>query len=212
MAEAALAIKQDSWPSFLQDVAAEYADKTTDELVAALKDAMGVTVKSLCRVAVLVRLLKERGYDLSELRIGMVAWLEKIAYGQVLPEIVQRYHGSSLIMRKLAGLPLDEQRRVASDEPLQVLTFDESGRPTHRLVAPSKMTPAEAHQVFAADHIRDLGEQRSYLESRKPRTARRRSGVFVDMKRRGLVVRAGGEEVFLSAEDLSQYLTRLLRK
>lgn len=60
----------------------------------------------------------------------------------------------------LRRLPVSEQK-AALDAGVQMVT----AKGDTLRVMPEKMTSAQCHQVFAADHIRDAGEQRAWIES-----------------------------------------------
>lgn len=68
-------------------------------------------------------------------------------------------HGETPAARKLRRLPYSEQR-AALDTGVELLTADGDTL----LVQVDCMTPRQAKQVFAADHIRSLPEQRAWLE------------------------------------------------
>lgn len=200
-----------TWPESLQPLAEELRQLDTDALREVFREAIAMTVTGIVRAAASIRLLEERGEDLDELgNYNLFQMLRRVAYGSVLPEVVARFQGSSSVMRKIAALPIPDQRRLVEDRPLAVVVVDGEAF-AHRLIPPSRMTPKQLQQVFAGDHIRDQAEQRTWLEERRTRTPRRgASGVVVDMKRRCLIVT--GEKVVLTAKELNQYLQRFLEK
>jgi hypothetical protein len=67
---------------------------STVELRQELIKSLGITADNLVRLAWIVRLLEEKGEDLSDLKLGLLTHLRKIAYGQVLPELVVRFASS----------------------------------------------------------------------------------------------------------------------
>lgn len=141
----------------------------TETLKAELAASLRTTAQGLVRMAAIVAELQTRGEDLSDLRLGLVTWLRKIASGQVLPEIVVRYQGSPQLLRSISALPLNDQQRFADGEPVKLIV-DLSG--DHRLVEPLKLTREQLHQVFAADHVRDDTEQIMVMETRRNRPAK----------------------------------------
>lgn len=155
-----------------------------DELVRCMSD----TASHLLRLAAIIRVLEERGENLSDLKIGMVRHLRRIAYGQILPEVVVRFGSSTMLIDKIGSLPLPDQRRIASGEPIKLLV----GRGDHRMVDPLNMTQDQVRQAFGKDHIRDDAEQAAFLDSpdrRRPgRKSLRVGRVRPDRERMGLIV------------------------
>lgn len=89
------------------------ADVPTAELRDALRDGLRLTVSHLAYVAHLWRELESRGEDLTPLRQGIGAWLSEIGSGRVLPETVVKFIGTPAVLRKVAVLPVAEQRDIA---------------------------------------------------------------------------------------------------
>ena len=163
-------------------------DLPTDRLKDELGKSLQLTSNHLVRLATIVRVLEERGEDLSELRIGLLGYLRRIAYGQVLPEVVVRYAEFPLLIQRIAALPLPEQQRLGAGEPVKVMVAKDD----HRLVDPLKMTRDQVGQVFARDHIRDEAEQLQLLQERTGRQRERklpaRRRVRADLERGGIVI------------------------
>lgn len=86
--------------------------------------------------------------------------------------------------KQLCRMPLNTQKMII-DGKMPLLTTDGS----ELLVRLDNITPEQAKQLFAYDHIRSLPEQRCWIESqRKTPTATVQPEVFVDKKRGELVV------------------------
>ena len=182
----------------------------TAVLLPELDDQMDQIKQRLIRCAAIVRVVDERGDELGAFVFRpIVHWLRKIAYGQVLPDIVAMYHAKASILSRISALSVPEQRRIAEDKPLAVVELSEAG-PTHRLVHPSRMEAVEAQQVFARDHIRDQGEQVSWLKSRLDRKVPdglRDGGIVIDSRRGCILV--SGDKVVLTAKKLLYYAGEL---
>lgn len=178
-------------PPALADEYSELSGLDVAQLREELTKSLHLSAAYLRRLAVIVRLLEERGEDLSHLQIRLLPFLRQIAYGQVLPEIVIRYGDSPGLTRMVGRLPLPDQARIAAGEgvPLVVRRGDEFD---HRLVDPSMLSVQQFHQVFGRGGIRPIEEQIVLLEARPekekrstrgaPRADRRRDGVVVGTK------------------------------
>jgi hypothetical protein len=179
-----------------------------DELRRLLTQLLGITVENIVKVAAAVRRLEELGDDLSDMEISILPQIRKVAYGQIVPDLLVRFQGYPSLLRKLTALPIPDQKRMAALEPVKVL---ESGG-DHRMVPPLRMTNGEINQVFAADHIRDDAEQAAWLRSRaetRPRAAVvAEDEIVTDMKLRGIWV----GRTFIPATALANYLSQLTAK
>lgn len=166
----------------------------------------GDFVGSIIRLSIIVRRLEELGDDLSDMEISILPELRRVAYGQVAPELLVNLQGKSQLLRRVSNLPMPEQRKIASGEPIMVL--DAGG--DHRMVPPLNLTSREIKQVFGDGCIRDEADQSTWIrkESQKKPRAKSLDDVTLDRKRRGIVVR----DRFISATELSGYLSQLANK
>lgn len=187
-----------------QDLKRIAASEDVSELRKDFVRSLSVTVEQIIRMAALVRRLDELGDDLSDLEISLLPKIRKVAYGQVIPELLVRLQGRPSLLNRAAGLPLPDQRRIAEGEPLRVMEMGGD----HRMIPPLKLTATEISQLFRADSIRDDAEQMSWLRERRATQQSRGDPapeIYVDKKRGGLVV---GER-FIAASDLAHYLSQL---
>ena len=157
-----------------------------DELRRLLVQTLSVTVMDFIRLAAVVRRAEELGDDLSDMEISLVPQLRRIAYDQMLPEVLVRFQGNLRVLRKVASLPLPDQRRIVDGEPCKVMLLNGD----HRLVSPLNLTGREVSQVFGPDGLRHEGEQLAYLRERQERQPVRlpQSEVIVDYKHRCILV------------------------
>ena len=174
-----------------------------DGLKAEFANCFSVTVARIKRMAVCVTLLESKGVDVSD--VPMVHRLRLIASGQLLADLEYKYQGRGNILNRVAGLPLKDQQRLLSDEPLEVYTL-EGGQPSFRHVKPVALGFREALQVFAVDHIRNEAEQIAYIRAKLPVTPPSlEPQIVVDQKRKGII--ACG--IFISRAELAGYLARI---
>lgn len=156
---------------------------STESLRAELARQMAHTAQHLVRLACIVRVLEDRGEDLRGLVVPLLDHLRRIAYGQVLPEVVVRFADQPLLLAAVASLPIPDQRPLAAGEPLRLLVpvpEEQGGGWTHRLVPPARLGKAGIAQVFDRGRLRSDGEQRDWLAqkareaaARAPRAPRR---------------------------------------
>lgn len=181
-----------------------------DALDREFADSLRVTAERIIRMAAIIRIKESRGDDLTALarRFTWFGYLRRVAYGQVLPDVLVKLQGHPLLLARAATLALPDQRQLIEQETVGVASI-EDGKIAVRAVAPSEMTRSEIVQVFARDHIRKPEEQASYLRSVAPKVRRRtpKTGVVLDAKRGGIYV--NGE--FVSRADLAKYLADLTR-
>lgn len=186
----------------------EMAALPTGDLVDRLRTAFSVTVEKLLEVAAIIRILEDRGEDLDKLKLGMVDWFRRIAYGQVLPETFERYRHAPRLLQAIASMPLPDQERLSRPCTVPVLTFT-NGEPSERQVDPLEMTSREVRQVFGKSGQRTLAEQRGYLDDamtpRRVAVRELESGVMVDKRKKCLVING----LSLSRSQLLSYLSHL---
>lgn len=187
---------------------AELQQLTTDELRDQLAAHLQLTAEHMLRTALVVRELEERGEDLTDLKLGLLPYLRRIAHGQVVPELVVRYAGFPALIQRLSSFPLPEQRKIAAGEPVELLVLRGETSDT-RKVDPLHLTRDQLYQVFARDHIRTTAEQAALLEDvrAKPRAPKRpkKTRVRTDAERGGLVVGRS----FVSVDEVLHALAEL---
>jgi hypothetical protein len=123
--------------------------------------------------------------DLSEFDCGMMTYLRKIAYGQVLPELVELFRGKLYLLQKASSLPLPEQHRLARREPIRYVSELPDGTLSSVMRDPLKLTFDDVRQVFGKDYIRSAEEQKAYLQSR-------RKPVFSESEAKSEIVQESG--------------------
>lgn len=144
---------------------------SSEELRGRLASLLGRSADDLREMAAIVAELERRGEDLSALRLGLVDHLRRIAAGQLLPEVLVKFAGFPALLRIATHLPLLDQGKLISGEPLQLAVW-RGDRVEWRKVDPLALTGPQIGQVFQRDRIRTEAEQVSVLESRRERAAR----------------------------------------
>lgn len=171
-------------------------------LLAQLSDALAITVKHVIKVAALVRRLDECGVDIN-IDFTLIPTLRKVAYGQVLPELIVTLQGADSLLRKAAALPINDQIKIAQNLPLTVMQTGGD----HRVVPPLSMTTREIRQVFGSGKLRTEAEQIGWLsdEREKSQASKGVAEVALDKKRGGIVVNG----TLITASDMVRYLGEL---
>lgn len=169
-------------------------EMSTDELRAELASALGLTATGLRYLAAVWEKLEKRGDDLSNLRTGIGVYLPAIAAGTVLPETVVGFAGQPLLLKAVADLPPEEQRRLVDGGTVPVVVRQGDGY-THRMLPVSGFDARLTRQVFGNRTIRNESEQIARLTAAakppawKPGRPVKRGKVTVD--RGAGVVRIG---------------------
>lgn len=191
---------------------AEFHDASTDVLKRELVESLGLTARGLLRCACIVHVLEERGEDLTAMQIGIINFLRKIACGQLLPEVVVRFAGNTVLLKRIENLPIADQRRLATGSPVALLVLGTDGGRTIRQADPLKMTAQQVKQAFAGDHIRDEGEQALLLDDRREQASRPLSSMVgplrLDPDRDG----ATCGRTFVSLANLEEAVRQLKRR
>lgn len=166
---------------------------STDSLKRELAIALDLTAQTLLKMAAIVKLLEERGEDLSELRLSMLSTLRLIAHGQVASEAVVRFARNPMLLGKIAKLPLPDQKRLASGDQVEVAEVDSAGQLTFRKFDPLLLRARQIKSIFAEDHIRTPAEQVVVIQAARlaPQKQRvSRTTVQPDPERRALRIGA----------------------
>lgn len=147
---------------------------TREALRAELGASLERTAAELVRLAWVVRLLEERGEDLTDLKLDLVPHLRLIAYGQLSPALVVRYGQSGPLMRAARSLPMPDQERLAKGERITMAVQRPDGSFDQQMADPALMSPRQIAQVFAAGRVRSIEEQILVLRDRPDRPAKRK--------------------------------------
>jgi len=171
---------------------------STAELRAELAKSLASTASSLARLAAIWNELERRGSDLSDLRRRMPIWLPLIANGSLAAEAAIAFSSRPTTIKRLVGMPLDEQRAIASGEKLVTLVVPESKGYTTREICVKALTSSQVDQVLDGNgSIRDRDEQIAILEEKKQpkrphiEISDRNCKVKADHERQGIAIAKG---------------------
>ena len=142
---------------------AELNNLSTQMLREELARSVELTARHLMRLATIWAELERRGENLSDLRIGLAAFLPQIAAGQLSADAVIRFAGQKLLLNAVATLPLPEQERLARGGAVQLLSYDGHGEAVAIDVAAHTLSGQQIRQVFDFGKIRTIDEQRPRL-------------------------------------------------
>lgn len=128
----------------------------TVDLRSMLSEAIGITAESIRRVAAIWSELERRGEDMSAYRFSLRAFMSPVAAGRLLPEAVASYAGRPRVLDLIATLKIEDQRRVISGEPLEIVSADGAAKATPL----AEMTYPEITRIIKDGRIRPADEQR----------------------------------------------------
>ena len=154
---------------------AELSAKSNAELRQELADQLSLTAKGLMRAAAIWSELTRRGIDMSSLRAGLAIYLPRIARGELAAEAVIAFAGQRMLLQHMAGMDLDEQRRLAAGEPITLAERDDEGRVLGVQRRLAEMTSREVLLALSDGRVRTLKEQTGSLIRSIAKPARRRS-------------------------------------
>lgn len=180
-----------------------------DDQIEALQKAIYTGVEAWKTAGkLLVSILEQEGVSLGEiadkadLPLDVLAQLEKIGRNQLVPQLLLAEYPAA---RKLERLPMSEQERLMI-QPVEVMIMKD-GKPDTLHVAVRHLTGSQVRQVFAANHVRTLAEQRQWIESQKPeqQTVKVESPYIIT--RKGSVIFSQGCE--MTAKELLRIAAQL---
>lgn len=153
--------------------------------------------------------LERRGDDLEDLRLGLIDYLRRIASGQLLPDVVVRYAGQPNVLKRVAVLPIADQRKLVTQPAIDFAVW-RGDSIEWKKVDPSLMTTTQLTQVLAPDHIRTRSEQVTLLEHRREMSSRQQDDL-VDSDRGGVKAdRSRGRVILGSRSYTPAEITRAL--
>jgi hypothetical protein len=177
----------------MEAIRAEVREMTDEQQLQRFEDAYEVTVSKLLLMAVIIQEREAAGKDMTRYKIGVLNMFHRVAHLQLWPAAFVRYKHHPRLLRRVADLPLADQVPLGDDCALEVLVFTAADEPTHKLIDPLHMEEGQIRQVFAKGSLRNLAQQRAWLEEK--RTQRRLttvteadSGVIVDRRRRRITI------------------------
>jgi hypothetical protein len=183
-----------------------------DDLWKAFLTAMGLTAASLAAAAMMLPEIQKRNFDLSRIPRGYLEYLRLIRSGQVLPAAVERFAALPSLVKAIAQLPHDEQKRLAAGEPVKLLVYGDDGKRTHRMANPLDLLPEQVKQVFDKGRIRDEAAQALVLDAQNVKRRRPAQELVgqakIDKERRGVKV----GNYFFHETEIKQWLKVLGEK
>lgn len=141
----------------------KFSNLSDSEMHAEIARRIDIWTGSLVDLADIIAAAIRRGLDLSYIKNQpLIDVLRKIESGQIDPDMANRFLRSR-VFKYLMGLPLDEQRRIASTGTVEVVvrredTFDV------RVMDVDSLTPRQMRLVFTRGRIRTRAEQTAILE------------------------------------------------
>jgi hypothetical protein len=158
-------------------------------------------------IAAIIRRLDDLGVEVCISKPALLPWLRLIAHSQLDPDLYASYCGDLATLKVVSRLPMPDQKRIAADEPLQVM---EPGG-DHRMIRPSELTRKQRRQVITKDGtLRSPAEQVTYLKEQQPAapevTPDPAEYVRIDRKRHGILV---SRPAFIHVDQLARLMSRL---
>lgn len=142
------------------------------ELRSYLAQRLQFTADNLMEMALTIRELDRRAIDLSDLRVSLMLYLRRIAYGQTLPQVVALLAGRRDLLQRVAFLPLPEQQRCIDEKGLVLVTGQNAGGEfDSRRRQILDLEPWEVRQLFGPDGLRNEMQQAAWLKGQVVRAA-----------------------------------------
>jgi hypothetical protein len=152
------------------DLPNDLSSFTDEQLENTLVEGGGLTAKILWNMGRAWSELKRRGRDMSEFYLGKFTdWIESVAAGTVVPELVVALIGCQRILRRVAELPPDEQRRIAKGGGIPVVEKRDGNYDTRMLPLSAIIIRNDiVKQVFGDRGLRTETAQKAYLMEVRP--------------------------------------------
>jgi hypothetical protein len=195
----------------------KFQGKTDQELVEMMSDAISMGQKHFFEAACIAKNLIMKGVDLSKvIRISTLRVLLRIADGNMLPALAERYLYSSHILPKLSALSIDDQSKILNG-PLEVVVY-KNGTTDIRMLDFDEIIKEKdiRKQILGSDGIRTTKEQIAYLDAQANKeyiksgiTTNLQGETGIEIIKKGtknIGIRVKG--VFIPAKDLLEYANK----
>lgn len=146
--------------------------------------------------------------EVTGLSEDIVRRFEQIGRKEIYPQLLAN---TSIGYRKLVSCPYREQQ-LYSESPVEMLVI-KNGKPDTLKVNVAHLTPEQARQVFASDHVRSLAEQRAWVEAERKRSVELSIRENADIQEAAFIIhknrvtfRKGCE---LTAHEIAELLARM---
>ena len=155
--------KADKATCFKSEAEIEYnelSSKSTKELKKELSHLLGLTAANLMRLALVVKVLDERGENMAAIQGGFLLILRRIANGELLPEVVVLFAGEPEKILRASKMTLEEQADVI-DGKLEMPTRKQSAIPFSQPPQPASTylppldRPAENRRPTRLPHYKE---------------------------------------------------------
>lgn len=130
-----------------------------------LTHGLAITTRMISFLAKVWSALEQRGEDMSSYRNGLMRYLPLIDQGKMDPAILIQFAGQALLLRELAMIPLDEQRRLASGEKVALVTQLDDGSFSTKMVDIASLHARYYSQIFDMGRVRTEKEQKKLLDT-----------------------------------------------
>lgn len=147
------------------DAADDLSTLSTETLHARLAEALTVTADGLYNAAAIWAELTHRG-EAPPLRSGLVTWLPRIARRELAAEAVVAFAGQPLLLGRLIGMPLDQQRELAAGHEIEVAALAPNGEVRTERKPLARLTGRETLLALADGAVRRIDAQIAMTRTR----------------------------------------------
>ncbi len=185
----------------------ELSTLTNEQLFNEFKSSLSITVHHIQKMAVIWKILTQRGVDLSAWKKGLLEFLPQIATGNLLPEVLTEFAGQRNLILTLSRIPTDKQKELLETGTIQKLDITEDDQEIVTDVELANLKNADLALVFKENDIRDISEQRLYLLKNsisKPKEDKVKRKTFRKVEVSGKYLLVGDDSQVLLESILSQ--------
>lgn len=129
------------------------------DLRAELAHALTATARGLGRAAAIWGELERRGESLPDLRSGLATWLPRIARDELAAEAVIAFAGQRMLLNRMIGMPLDQQRNLAAGNAVSIAVINERGEVVGEDIPLSRLSSRQVVLAVDDGRIRPLAAQ-----------------------------------------------------
>lgn len=177
-----------------------------DEVKNVLKSCFALTVHAIQAAAIAVRELDRRGVDFSDVQVWMIGYIRAVGAGNLSASALMRFAGKRSLLNRIVTLPIQEQERLASGEPVDIcISKNDSAK-----IDPLEMSAEQISLVFPLGKRRSVSEQRAIMLTRDVEKPTPKTRVTIELSEDEYEIISA--KAVASGESVSVALVREIRK
>lgn len=184
----------------------KYENMTVAELKAAYEKINNNMEKEIEQLAAIVRALDKKGEDLRWIPLNLRKALLNIANGKISPKAFDVFKVLP-VSKWIYNLPIKTQERLATGAKKIEVYEEKEGKSVIKAYDPVSFPTYKSKQVFSEDGIRNINEQKEWLDKNNNKTEDKKVEVQKDNKK--VVITKGKISITITLSEMEKWINEL---